>query len=117
MHSDHIGLAPFVMNANSVIYMSKIDYDRLHNDSPEYSWDALYRKFISEGFPKEAIEQLHKSNPAEAYAPEKSFSAVTLKDGDKIKIGNYEFTAILTPGHTPGHMCLYLEEEKTYVSR
>ena len=112
MHSDHIGLAPFVMNANSVIYMSKIDYDRLHNDSPEYSWDALYRKFISEGFPKEAIEQLHKSNPAEAYAPEKSFSAVTLKDGDKIKIGNYEFTAILTPGHTPGHMCLYLEEEK-----
>ncbi len=112
MHSDHIGLAPFVMNANSVIYMSKIDYDRLHNDSPEYSWDALYRKFISEGFPKEAIAQLHKSNPAEAYAPEKSFSAVTLKDGDKIKIGNYEFTAILTPGHTPGHMCLYLEEEK-----
>ena len=52
MHSDHIGLAPFVMNANSVIYMSKIDYDRLHNESPEYSWDALYRKFISEGYPK-----------------------------------------------------------------
>ena len=112
MHSDHTGLAPFIMNSDSVIYISKIDYELLNSDSAEFSWDALYRKFMSEGFPKEAIENLHKSNPAEAYAPEKGFKAVTVKDGDKINIGGYEFTCIFTPGHTPGHMCLYLESEK-----
>ena len=92
LHSDHTGLAPFVMNDDSVIYMSKIDYDYLNNDSEEYSWNTLYRKYMSEGFPREAIETLHKSNPAEAYAAEKSFKAVTVKNNDKIKIGGYEFS-------------------------
>ena len=33
----------------------------------------------------------------------------TVEDGDIVKIGNMEWHAIMTPGHTPGSMCLYLE--------
>ena len=29
---------------------------------------------------------------------------VTLRDGDKFRVGNIEFTALHTPGHTPEHM-------------
>ncbi len=32
-------------------------------------------------------------------------------DGDLIHIGNIEFTAIATPGHTKGGLCLYSEKE------
>lgn len=34
-----------------------------------------------------------------------------VKDGDKITIGNTEFTVVSTPGHTPGSICLYCEKD------
>lgn len=37
-------------------------------------------------------------------------------DGDKIHIGNLEFTIIHTPGHTAGGSCLYSEKEKLLFS-
>ena len=39
-----------------------------------------------------------------------------LKDGSKIKMGDNEFVVIHTPGHTPGCICLYNEDEKTLFS-
>ncbi len=36
---------------------------------------------------------------------------VCLSDGEKISVGDYEATVILTPGHTKGSICLYLEKE------
>lgn len=33
----------------------------------------------------------------------------TLKDGDSLSFGAYRFRAMTTPGHTLGHVCLYLE--------
>lgn len=35
-----------------------------------------------------------------------------LKDGDIIEWGNHRFQVIFTPGHTPGGICFYCEEEK-----
>ncbi len=37
-------------------------------------------------------------------------------DGDKIHIGELEFTIIHTPGHTKGGICLYCEQEKLLFS-
>ena len=34
---------------------------------------------------------------------------VTVKEGDVITVGNMSFRVIMTPGHTPGGMCLYGE--------
>ncbi len=39
-----------------------------------------------------------------------------LKEGDKIKVGNLEFTVIETPGHTPGGICLYEPNLKLLVA-
>ncbi|MFZ9880336.1 MAG: MBL fold metallo-hydrolase [Phycisphaerales bacterium] len=33
------------------------------------------------------------------------YDAVLLKDGDTFKVGNIEFRAVHTPGHTPEHLC------------
>ena len=30
-----------------------------------------------------------------------------VSDGDTIRVGDYYFTCIETPGHSPGHICLY----------
>ena len=112
LHSDHVGLAGAIMPKGANIYMDKTDYEYFVNFIQGESWDAIDRKFISEGFPADQIPILRQTNPARAFAPDESFEAVTVKDGDKINGGGYEFTCISTPGHTPGHMCLYLESEK-----
>ena len=35
-----------------------------------------------------------------------------LKDGDTVKMGEVSFRVVHTPGHSPGQVCLYSEEEK-----
>ena len=40
---------------------------------------------------------------------------VPLKDGDVIEVGNLRLRAIHTPGHTPGQVCLLLEDGRALV--
>jgi glyoxylase-like metal-dependent hydrolase (beta-lactamase superfamily II) len=35
----------------------------------------------------------------------------SLSDGEVLEAGGYKITAILTPGHSPGHMCYWMEEQ------
>lgn len=39
-----------------------------------------------------------------------------LKDGDRLQLGRYTFSAIATPGHTPGGVCYYCAEEGMLLS-
>lgn len=39
-----------------------------------------------------------------------------LKEGDTVRVGDYTFDVIDTPGHTPGGICLYCPETKTLIS-
>lgn len=39
-----------------------------------------------------------------------------LQEGDEIKIGNYSFYVIHTPGHSPGSICLYCPQEHVLIS-
>jgi glyoxylase-like metal-dependent hydrolase (beta-lactamase superfamily II) len=41
---------------------------------------------------------------------------IILKDGDKITVATSEFKVMLTPGHTPGHICLYEPKRKLFFS-
>lgn len=36
--------------------------------------------------------------------------------GDRLNVGNEQFTVLHTPGHTPGCICLYNEKQKILVS-
>ncbi len=115
LHSDHSGLAAYIMNKDSTIYMSKKDYNYLSN-MDDKRWKMLYEFYISEGFSEQEMSILWTVNPAKAYAPDTSFDAVTFSDNFKFSIGDYEFTCIMTPGHTPGHACIYMEHEKILFS-
>lgn len=41
---------------------------------------------------------------------------VRLRDGSRVGVGDFEFTVIHTPGHTPGSICLYDEERRVLIS-
>jgi hydroxyacylglutathione hydrolase len=41
---------------------------------------------------------------------------IKVQGGEKIPIGNHQYTCYHTPGHTPGCICLYCAENKTLFS-
>ncbi len=112
LHSDHSGLAPEVAREEGFIYISGIDRPAL--DDPErgaVSWAHLERRYREEGFPAPAIQRLHRSNPARSMAPPTGGRYVSLEDGQVLQFGPWRLRCLLMPGHTPGQMCFWLEEQ------
>ncbi|WP_028829372.1 MBL fold metallo-hydrolase [Proteocatella sphenisci] len=116
LHGDHCGIVGRLAGDQSKIFMGETDYKYLIGDIEGVSWDNMEIIYEHEGFPSDVSERLSSTNQARKYMPDRIFKALTMSDGDIIKLGNYEFRCILTPGHTPGHMCLYLENEKLLFS-
>lgn len=112
LHSDHTGLASVLMPEGSTIYMSRIDYAMFKDSLIGSFWVKRDEAFSQEGFPIESLRNLQHTNPARAFAPAGMFEATTFEDGFTFSVGSYHFTCVLTPGHTPGHTCLYLPEKK-----
>jgi len=56
------------------------------------------------------------SHPAFLYGLRDHVDFCALQEDDTIEIGDYSFRCIETPGHSPGHMCLYEAEKKVLVS-
>lgn len=115
MHADHIGLVSSIMKDDSIIYMSAIDYEYVKLMLDGY-WIKSGKDYIKEGFNEHELVLLRTVNPAKIYNPDKLFSIVPVDDKTNLRVGEYELTCISTPGHTPGHMCLYLEREKILFS-
>ena len=51
-------------------------------------------------------------HPGRKYCHTERIDLKYVKDGDILNYGGYELRAVETPGHTPGHMCLYDEKKK-----
>ncbi len=107
LHSDHTGNAPQLQKLGSRILMSGIDLDILHSEN----WARRKARVLSEGMPDNVLSEVFEHNPAVLYAPG-YFEAVRLTEGNCLHYGGYHLQCIMTPGHTPGHMCLYGEEQK-----
>lgn len=116
LHGDHSGLVNKIASPKSKIYMSSIDYKYLKGDIANVSWPKIEALYKEEGFPLEIIEALKGNNQAQEFMPDELFAVETIEDGHIIELEELKFKCILTPGHTPGHMCLYLESHKLFFS-
>ncbi len=101
-HSDHSGNAPALAAMGCRIFMSEIDRRVLNTNT----WPEKRARSMKEGMSPETLALVNKHNPAIIFAPG-HFESTGLKDGDILHYGGYELQCVLTPGHTPGHMCLY----------
>jgi Zn-dependent hydrolases, including glyoxylases len=105
LHSDHTGLADLFAEKGCTIYMSSIDYEMFKLTRSKRDHFLTYHK---EGFPMEELLEQQKVNPAAVFAPLSIFPVTAFDDGFRFHIGEVEFEAVHTPGHTPGHCCLYI---------
>jgi glyoxylase-like metal-dependent hydrolase (beta-lactamase superfamily II) len=70
-------------------------------------WNRVIGTAIGNGFPAEEIVALMQKHPQRGYQHHGLLNWTLLQEGDILAAGGYEFQCVQTPGHTPGHLCLY----------
>lgn len=112
IHSDHIGLAPEVVGHGRSIYLGAGDFHWAASDESKLYWNLMDERFLVEGFPQEALHSLVSTNPARNYGPELDLPNYTIaRGGDCFDLGGHHLEVVEAPGHTPGMVCLWMEEE------
>ena len=114
VHGDHSGLVAALADKDASVYCSKIGLDFLNKSFEDNYWEKAKAFYINNGFPEEKLTE-------PIFTIEDSFAIGEvnynfIKDGDKINVGEYSFICVSTPGHSPGHMCLYEPKQKLLVS-
>ncbi len=109
---DHIGGLPQLLKESD----HKIEVLAHLGDKPfiEGLQPLLKMKIIQQRL-ENLPEEQRKQAAALFGAPIKNKIDRTLADGEKLPYCG-GITVIFTPGHTPGHICLYLERSKTLVA-
>ena len=110
LHSDHVGLAPELIRPGRRIFISETDGLRLPGYGDDAVWEEMYLEYVENGFNWEEIAQLRLCNPAQNAAPIPCDQYHWLQDGHRLHYGGRELECVLTPGHTPGHLCLFDRE-------
>ncbi|TEB12946.1 MBL fold metallo-hydrolase [Pelotomaculum propionicicum] len=116
LHADHCGLVTSLANEKSVVYCGEIDAERINwSLSPTY-WAENLAFTSSYGFPLQEFSKSMLKHPGQKYSPDREQAFHTVRENDVIEVGDYRFVCLETPGHTPGHICLYEPDRKILIS-
>ena len=110
LHSDHCGMAGDIASPDSTVYMSPADDAHLQSSYAPDFWERSEKTYLAYGFTEDELAENRKGNPAIAYRQPEPLPHTPALDGQIIDLGGIWLTCLDTPGHTPGHMCLYDEE-------
>jgi len=113
LHADHLGLVSNLATDTSTIYFNQADATIIN--SKNY-WGRSSNFACINGFPENELQRAIKSHPGYKYSSRGHLEFCILREGDTISVGDYLFKCIETPGHSPGHMCLYEPSKKIFIS-
>jgi len=122
-HIDHIGMIPRIKEAsrdlNLWIHFAEKELSKsIMEDFRKYLMDMKAFLKASDA-PSSYVDNLQNFHPAfftpKAYE-EIAKTAHSLNDGQEIKVSGYYFQVLWTPGHSPGHICLYEPNLKALIS-
>lgn len=113
LHADHVGLVAKLKKVSQArIIFNKIEagiYQIFVHDFDSYFRDLSALKKAN-GVPLEIIEEIKTAHPGfrePLSRKDLSNPQLSLQGGEELSLGDYNFHAIWTPGHSPGHICLY----------
>lgn len=112
LHSDHCGLICKFAKENSTVYAGETDGELINFEAGSLYWRMLDDLFVKYGFPKAEFGRNTDIHPGRKYCHEGRVDFTYVAEGDVLEYGGYHLRAVETPGHTPGHMCLYDAEKK-----
>lgn len=113
-HVDHVGLVHRFKETSKNIELSihhvEAELSKLMSKEFENYKESMQKFFEINGAPTSIAVNLERFHPAfftpQAYQ-ELAVSALPIEDGEEIAVGAYNFQVLWTPGHSPGHVCLY----------
>ncbi|MDR0389124.1 MAG: MBL fold metallo-hydrolase [Spirochaetaceae bacterium] len=113
-HSDHTGLVPRIAGTSSKKYMGAADIElfEAQNSDRDGYWGKVKDAFLSRAYPEDEYRAAVDRNPARHLVSPVRFDCIPVHDNEVLRIGDMEFVCIHTPGHTPGHFCLYNKKNK-----
>ena len=117
-HPDHIGLAPEIHRAsNAPIFMHRADLARLafiNQAAARDSW--MHHIVVESGVPSALADAIEKCSADADFIPPKLPAATALDGGEVLDTALGLAELIWTPGHSPGHICLYFRDSKTLIA-
>jgi glyoxylase-like metal-dependent hydrolase (beta-lactamase superfamily II) len=117
IHPDHYGLSSKVKQiCGAPVAIHRVDAGFI---SPRYKdFDNLIKKteelLRQNGVPENELSQLKEASLWMNKYVTPDAPQVKLEDGDTISNDTFEFEVLWTPGHSPGHICLY-ERERRFI--
>ncbi|GGU77422.1 MBL fold hydrolase [Streptomyces filipinensis] len=112
-HPDHHGLSDRVREASGAwVAMHAADaavVRRTREARPEHWFTYMSAKLAAAGAPAEHLAPLRTPRTLPGLSP--ALPDREIVPGDLLDLPGRRLRAIWTPGHTPGHVCLHLEEE------
>jgi glyoxylase-like metal-dependent hydrolase (beta-lactamase superfamily II) len=114
-HSDHCGLACRIARDGNRIYMGRADMEinGRYMRGKEIVWGETESDFITAGYTIEELLETRRVNPAFEFVADGYYETTPVDDGFSIDLGGVSLSALATPGHTPGHTCLYETDTRT----
>ncbi len=119
IHPDHYGLASKIKQlCGAKIAMHRIEAELINSRYKDF--DRLLKETEEElrrnGVPQAELPQLKDASLWMNQFVTPDSPDVTLDSGDIISNGSFEIEVLWTPGHSPGHICLYEPTKKLLFS-
>lgn len=116
MHADHSGLVSYFKTETSKVFCSETDAYLINQMAIDDRWDIMRSYIKCNGFPEEELYEAIDNHPGFKYRNKENTVFNIVKEGDILKVGNYCFQCIETPGHSKGHICLYEPDKKVLIA-
>ena len=117
LHADHLGLIEKLATGTSKVYFNDIEASMVNDVSHiQERWGKMSATYLSNGFPADELKMSVGNHPGLRFGLKRHIDFNVLKEGDCIEIGDNSFSCIETPGHSPGHICLYEAGKKILVA-
>lgn len=117
MHSDHIGLVEHFAAPDATIYFNKYETEMMRTAQIGVGFGSRMMRFSTQaGFTEEESRDGIGQHPGMRYSAPSPDTFTIMDDGDRVEVGDYSFECIHTPGHSPGHLCLYDAEKNLMLS-
>ena len=118
-HPDHYGLAGRIKQLSGAkLALHQVEKDLIESRyiHPKGLLAEMAEWLRLNGVPEAEVPTLQKVsfNVRDFVLP--SLPEITLHGGDRISTGRFNFEVIWTPGHSPGHICLYEPKRKLLLS-
>lgn len=117
LHSDHIGQLDYFATESSNVYFNRIEAPTVTEAKESGGFGEYIMKLgRMTGFSERELNESLANHPGGEWNGPPHVDFELLDEGDTLAFGEFSFEVIHTPGHSPGHLCLYDAERRLMVA-